>query len=121
MASNPTLRDALRYLSEQGASITVRAGANSPFGEEGRRISPRALLGALLPEESERPVILTWDTPPPGYQLSPGHTIGWLYLFAAPGKVQEAPALLVYDARADRGDTSPDRRERIEEHQEEGE
>lgn len=102
-----TLREALRALSAYGASIIVRAGANSPFGEEGRRISPHALLAALLPEEAERPVILTWDTPPRGYILSAEQTIGWLHLFAAPGKLQEAPALLVYDARydarADRG------------------
>lgn len=109
-----TLREALHTLSAYGASIIVRAGANSPFGEEGRRIAPGLLLAALLPEEAERPVILTWDTPPRGYILSAEQPIGWLHLFAAPGKVQEAPVLLIYDTRMS-ADRRTDRGERIEE------
>ena len=105
-----TLREALHTLSAYGASIIVRAGANSPFGEEGRRIAPGLLLAALLPEEAERPVILTWDTPPRGYILGTQDAIGWLYVFTAPGKIQEAPVLFVYEAPVS-ADRRTDRRE----------
>lgn len=109
-----TLRQTLRELSEQGPAVTVRAGANSPFGREGRRVNPGALLDALArltPEELDRLTIYSRCISGTGeYAYNRREEIGEIHLFTPEGRYQPEPVLLVYQAQqtaaapADRGE-----------------
>lgn len=106
-----TLRQTLRELSEQGPAVTVRAGANSPFGREGRRVNPGALLDALArltPEELDRLTIYSRCISGTGeYAYNRREEIGEIHLFTPAGRYQPEPVLLVYQAQqtaADRGE-----------------
>ena len=106
-----TLRQTLRKLSEQGPAVTVRAGANSPFGREGRRVNPGALLDALArltPEELDRLTIYSRCISGTGeYAYNRREEIGEIHLFTPAGRYQPEPVLLVYQAQqtaAERGE-----------------